>query len=145
MAYLFESIQANNICTSVTKIFRSGISHASESYQAMSAMLFSEWRKLPVSLTELCLDTTLRCGQSFRWKQFGEGGEWRCSMGGRVLSLKQDSTYLHYRAIWPSHKHVLQKTELRKEQCLLEEHEDDTESLIKNYFNLGPRLSTLYE
>jgi hypothetical protein len=27
---------------------------------------FSEWRKLPISLSELCINTTLRCGQSFR-------------------------------------------------------------------------------
>lgn len=27
----------------------------------------TEWRKLPVSLTELCINTTLRCGQSFRY------------------------------------------------------------------------------
>lgn len=30
------------------------------------AGVFSEWRKLPVSLSELCINTTLRCGQSFR-------------------------------------------------------------------------------
>jgi hypothetical protein len=27
----------------------------------------SEWRKLPMSLRELCINTTLRCGQSFRY------------------------------------------------------------------------------
>jgi hypothetical protein len=26
-----------------------------------------EWKTLPVALTELCLATTLRCGQSFRY------------------------------------------------------------------------------
>ena len=26
-----------------------------------------QWQKIPVSLAELCLDTTLRCGQSFRY------------------------------------------------------------------------------
>lgn len=34
----------------------------------------SEWRKLPVTITELCIDTTLRCGQSFRWRKFDD--EW---------------------------------------------------------------------
>lgn len=33
-----------------------------------------EWRKLPLSLTELCIDTTLRCGQAFRWRKIGD--EW---------------------------------------------------------------------
>lgn len=30
------------------------------------ALRAAEWYKLPTSLTELCLNTTLRCGQSFR-------------------------------------------------------------------------------
>jgi hypothetical protein len=32
-----------------------------------SIMGLETWRKLPVSLTELCINTTLRCGQSFRY------------------------------------------------------------------------------
>jgi N-glycosylase/DNA lyase len=31
------------------------------------ALRAAEWHKLPTSLTELCIDTTLRCGQSFRY------------------------------------------------------------------------------
>jgi hypothetical protein len=31
------------------------------------ALRAAEWRKLPTSLTELCIDTSLRCGQSFRY------------------------------------------------------------------------------
>ena len=41
----------------------------------MSKLRVTEWKKLPVSLAELCLDTTLRCGQSFRWKKI-RGDEW---------------------------------------------------------------------
>jgi 8-oxoguanine DNA glycosylase, N-terminal domain len=41
----------------------------------MANLLVSEWRKLPVSLAELCIDTTLRCGQSFRWKKLRDN-EW---------------------------------------------------------------------
>lgn len=41
----------------------------------MSNMLVSEWRKLPVTLAELCIETTLRCGQSFRWKKLRDD-EW---------------------------------------------------------------------
>lgn len=32
----------------------------------MGAINLAEWQKLPVSLAELCINTTLRCGQSFR-------------------------------------------------------------------------------
>jgi hypothetical protein len=31
------------------------------------ALRAAEWHKLPTSLTELCINTTLRCGQSFRY------------------------------------------------------------------------------
>jgi hypothetical protein len=38
------------------------------------AMRAAEWHKLPTSLTELCISTTLRCGQSFRYGMaFGVG------------------------------------------------------------------------
>lgn len=40
----------------------------------MGALKAAEWRKLPLSLTELCIDTTLRCGQSFRWRKLND--EW---------------------------------------------------------------------
>lgn len=33
----------------------------------MAPVRVTEWRKLPISLSELCIETSLRCGQSFRW------------------------------------------------------------------------------
>jgi hypothetical protein len=45
------------------------------SFQLMANLRVSEWRKLPMSLTELCIETTLRCGQSFRWKKLRDN-EW---------------------------------------------------------------------
>lgn len=32
----------------------------------------SEWHKLPISLDELSIDTTLRCGQAFRWRKIND-------------------------------------------------------------------------
>lgn len=40
----------------------------------MAVKTLAEWRKLPVTLAELSIDTTLRCGQSFRWRKIND--EW---------------------------------------------------------------------
>jgi N-glycosylase/DNA lyase len=119
-------------------------------------MRIREWRKLPVSLAELCLDTTLRCGQSFRWKKI-EDEEWyvaellkfhrktdycrACVLNGRMLFLKQDSTHLHYCVQWPTANPM----PLTSKPLCQPFIDDDTESLIRNYFNLTPNLTQLYE
>ncbi|OAL71122.1 N-glycosylase/DNA lyase [Trichophyton violaceum] len=112
----------------------------------MSIGRFSEWRKLPLTLKELCIDTTLRCGQSFRWRKLDD--EWTCSLYGRVLSLKQDSDSLWYRSFKPSSVEsstlptppVSNATTQRGTP-----DDDDTEALIHHYFNLEYNLSDLYE
>ncbi|KKK20464.1 hypothetical protein AOCH_004018 [Aspergillus ochraceoroseus] len=98
----------------------------------MTVGAFSEWHRLPVSLGELCINTTLRCGQSFRWHQVPETDEWRCVLHGRLLSLRQDPQYLYYRTylITPNPPAST---------------EDDTRSLITDYFNLASNLTPLYE
>ncbi|KAF7932079.1 uncharacterized protein EAE97_009100 [Botrytis byssoidea] len=109
----------------------------------MGNLRISEWRKLPVSLAELCIDTTLRCGQSFRWKKAVGEDHWFCTLHGRIISLKQDSTHLHYRTIFPEIKVALNHQPLVKKEKL--EDEDDTESLLRHYLNLSPNLTELYE
>ncbi|KAF2464996.1 DNA glycosylase [Lindgomyces ingoldianus] len=95
------------------------------------AVRATEWQKLPVTLTELCINTTLRCGQSFRWRKSADD-EWSCALHGRILSFRQDALYLHYRAIYPpSTLHT-------------PPHDDDTPTLVKHYFNLEPDLCKLY-
>lgn len=89
--------------------------------------------KLPVKLTELCLDTTLRCGQSFRWRK-SEAGVWSMALHGRILLLEQDQEAVYYRSIFPptaSGASPSSKT-------------DNTLDLIKHYLNLGPDLTRLY-
>ncbi|PYI06073.1 8-oxoguanine DNA glycosylase [Aspergillus sclerotiicarbonarius CBS 121057] len=98
----------------------------------MTVGAFSEWRKLPVSLNELCINTTLRCGQSFRWHNVPDTDEWRCVLHGRLLSLKQDPTYLYYRTYRAS------KPPNRPND------DDTTLSLLSHYFNLTTNLTTLY-
>ncbi|ORY66465.1 DNA glycosylase [Pseudomassariella vexata] len=105
----------------------------------MPAARVSEWRKLPVSLTELCIETTLRCGQSFRWRKLGD--EWHMSLYGRILSLKQDSTHLHYKATWPAATSTPFTTSTSaKEETVV----DDTEELVKHYFSLKHNAAALY-
>lgn len=86
--------------------------------------------KLPVKLTELCLNTTLRCGQSFRWRK-SEAGVWSMAIHGRILLLEQDHDAVHYRSIFPSGATPDKKS-------------DNTLDLIKHYLNLGPDLTRLY-
>ncbi|KKZ63491.1 N-glycosylase/DNA lyase [[Emmonsia] crescens] len=114
----------------------------------MSIGTFSEWRKLPISLTELCINTTLRCGQSFRWQKSGDN-EWSCALYGRIVSLRQDPTHLHYRSYFPSGPRTLPTPPSsvpasRREESSYEKV-DDTEALISNYFNLDLNLTDLYE
>ncbi|KAF2132984.1 hypothetical protein P153DRAFT_283346 [Dothidotthia symphoricarpi CBS 119687] len=91
----------------------------------------AEWHKLPTSLAELCINTTLRCGQSFRWRKSAED-EWSCALHGRILSLRQDATHLHFRATYPANAPSVAASD------------DNTLALVNHYFNLAPNLSALY-
>ncbi|KAL7901266.1 DNA glycosylase [Trichoderma sp. SZMC 28014] len=99
-----------------------------------------DWRKLPVSLTELCIDTTLRCGQSFRWRKLND--EWICTLHGRILALKQDETHLHYKVTWPEQGERSSPGSFTKD---LSPRKDDTEDLLRHYFSLDIDLASLYQ
>ncbi|KAF7592204.1 8-oxoguanine glycosylase ogg1 [Aspergillus hancockii] len=110
---------------------------------------------LPVSLSELCINTTLRCGQSFRWHNVPDSDEWRCVLHGRLLSLKQDSSDLHYRTYLPP-KHLqstnaiplptppASHTTSRAESDQPQSDEDDVLPILTHYFNLASNLTSLY-
>ncbi|XP_046895897.1 N-glycosylase/DNA lyase [Hypomesus transpacificus] len=53
------------------------------------------WRSLACARSELRLDLTLGCGQTFRWRETGEG-HWTGIMGGRVWTLTQTDEALWY-------------------------------------------------
>ncbi|KAL4760824.1 8-oxoguanine glycosylase OGG1 [Aspergillus foveolatus] len=103
----------------------------------MTVGAFSEWRKLPIGLSELCINTTLRCGQTFRWHKVPDNDEWRCVLYGRLVSLKQDPSHLYYRT------YVKFKP---SGSCngSDSDSEDTTLAIIKHYFNLTSNLTTLY-
>ncbi|KAF7714202.1 Uncharacterized protein PECH_000304 [Penicillium ucsense] len=120
---------------------------------------FSEWRKLPISLSELCINTTLRCGQSFRWQHIPEDGEWRCVLHGKLLSLKQDSSHLYYRHYRANPANLLPSPPDSQVQSRAQSdtdqgsdvkvpghaNDDDVLRLLKHYLNLAPSLSSLYD
>ncbi|KAJ5100255.1 8-oxoguanine DNA glycosylase N-terminal [Penicillium angulare] len=114
-------------------------------------MAFSEWRKLPVSLSELCINTTLRCGQSFRWQNLPEKEEWRCVLYGRLISLKQDSSTLYYRtyqsqsASLPTPPASEIPSRAQSDTETADSKDDHTLRIIKHYLNLSSNLNDLYE
>ncbi|KAI2471229.1 8-oxoguanine DNA-glycosylase [Annulohypoxylon bovei var. microspora] len=109
----------------------------------MSPIRISEWRKLPLSLTDLCIETTLRCGQSFRWRKIED--EWNCVLYGRLLSLKQDKTHLHYKVISPTIVPPSLSPPLSIKDESESENDDDTEALLRHYFSLKHDLTALYD
>jgi N-glycosylase/DNA lyase len=66
---------------------------------------------------------------------------------GRILSLKQDSTHLHYNVIWPEDPLPRgSKPSSRASGGSGDSHiEDDTEALLRHYFSLNLDLGNLYE
>ena len=65
-----------------------------------------------------------------------------CALNGRILSLRQDTSNLHYRAIFPQSASASVSGSPQK---TADGHDDDTEQLIKDYFNLSIDLTRLYE
>ncbi|KAH0551291.1 hypothetical protein GP486_007438, partial [Trichoglossum hirsutum] len=67
---------------------------------------------------------------------------------GRILSLRQDPTHLHYRAVFPVRPAALPSPPPSASPSLVDsaaEKEDDTEDLVRRYFNLTTNLTELYE
>jgi len=93
-----------------------------------------KWRYFFCPESELRLDITLRCGQSFRWKQFES--EEPSSLGtdrpvfvgvlqSKLLLLSQSPDRIFYHCV-------------NNEEC------DQTADLLKDYFQLSVNLSELY-
>ncbi|KAK3675715.1 8-oxoguanine glycosylase ogg1 [Recurvomyces mirabilis] len=110
----------------------------------MGALNLAEWHKLPVSLKELCINTSLRCGQSFRWRK-SDAGVWSMALHNRILCLHQDPEYLHYKSIPPSALQTPPTPPSSNPPSVAPETNDDTLDLLKHYFNLTPNLTELYQ
>ncbi|XP_030641131.1 N-glycosylase/DNA lyase [Chanos chanos] len=128
------------------------------------------WRSLACPRSELRLDLTLGCGQTFRWRETSEG-HWTGVMGGRVWTLTQtDETLWYYvycqrknqgtengrkrRAgveLEASGKRLKGNLEVKEEAketrlgVVTSEHERKEEELLRDYFQLSVKLSDLYK
>ena len=81
-----------------------------------------------------------------RWRK-SEDSIWSCALHGRILCLKQDTSYLHYRAVFPEAP-IAPPTPPSSGLPFTNGHEldeDDTEELVRHYLNLEPNLTALYE
>lgn len=81
-----------------------------------------------------------------RWRK-SDDDIWSCVIRGRILSLRQDSTHLHYHATFPQHPEAPPTPPSSAPDSIVEGHidNDDTEALVYHYLNLAPDLTGLYQ
>ncbi|XP_042347947.1 N-glycosylase/DNA lyase isoform X2 [Plectropomus leopardus] len=128
------------------------------------------WRSLACAKSELRLDLTLACGQTFRWRETAEG-HWTGVMGGRVWTLTQTDDTLWYHVYKNQGRQedgsdrkrkavvslqVENKAEKRFKGALKKEEEEpvavtpvqdteDEEEMLRDYFQLNVKLGDLYK
>lgn len=134
----FAEIQHHdqNACSTMAK-------DTCESDGALSRYDTALWAIFPVKSSRYPL--LPHTDHGFRWRK-SEDDVWSCALYGRILSLRQDSTHLHYRAIFPGNVEAqLTPPSARSSTTVSSREDDDTEALVHHYLNLGPRLTELYE
>ncbi|XP_062854608.1 N-glycosylase/DNA lyase [Trichomycterus rosablanca] len=128
------------------------------------------WRSLFCHKSELRLDLTLGCGQTFRWRETGEG-HWTGVMAGRVWTLTQTEDTLWYHVYAKnedpglinkrkrkttdeylgsqkkSKKTIDVKEEMEETSISTGSSEQDRkdEEVLRDYFQLNVNLKELYE
>uniref|UniRef100_UPI0037E9597F N-glycosylase/DNA lyase n=1 Tax=Semicossyphus pulcher TaxID=241346 RepID=UPI0037E9597F len=127
------------------------------------------WRSLACAKSELRLDLTLACGQSFRWRETAEG-HWTGAMGGRVWTLTQTDDTIWYHVYNSQDRHGEKGDRKRKAGvCLQIENESgkrfkgalkkeeeepvpvtlvpniEEEEMLRDYFQLNVKLRDLYK
>ncbi|XP_076859299.1 N-glycosylase/DNA lyase [Brachyhypopomus gauderio] len=140
------------------------------SQHALLSVGAKAWRSLPCSHSELRLDLTLGCGQTFRWRETG-AGHWTGVMGGRVWTLTQSEDTLWYhvyrrhgnpgpingrkrkagmgpRGSGKKSKETIGVKEEEKwevVESLSSEEDKKEEELLKDYFQLSVKLEDMYK
>ncbi|XP_037334231.2 N-glycosylase/DNA lyase [Pungitius pungitius] len=128
------------------------------------------WRSLACAKSELRLDLTLACGQSFRWRETA-AGHWTGVMGGRVWTLTQTDEALWYHVYRssgggagqvrcrkrsegvPLHTGGLSgkgfagavKKEEEEPVAVTEGDTDEEGQMLRDYFQLSVSLGDLYQ
>ncbi|XP_010740384.3 N-glycosylase/DNA lyase [Larimichthys crocea] len=129
------------------------------------------WRSLSCAKSELRLDLTLACGQSFRWRETAEG-HWTGVMAGRVWTLTQTDDTVWYHVYKDkgmqgegcdskrgagvslqmgnksdkSFKAALKKEEQEEPVAVTSVHDtEEEEDMLRDYFQLNVKLGDLYE
>lgn len=128
------------------------------------------WRSMACAKSELRLDLTLACGQSFRWRETADG-HWTGVMGGRVWTLTQTDDTLWYRVYKKqdigvegsdrkrkAYVSLQTENELEKrfQGALKKEEEEpvavtlvqdthEEEEMLRDYFQLNVKLGDLYK
>ncbi|XP_076038679.1 8-oxoguanine DNA glycosylase [Oratosquilla oratoria] len=80
-----------------------------------TVQLIQKMLSIPCMATELRLDITLQCGQSFRWKEV-QPGFWRGVIGHRVWTLTQDDTNVLYQVHEPQLSTTKKSTKMEQDE-----------------------------
>ncbi|XP_024915275.1 N-glycosylase/DNA lyase isoform X4 [Cynoglossus semilaevis] len=98
------------------------------------------WRSLACAKSELRLDLTLACGQSFRWRETAEG-HWTGVMRGRVWTLTQTDDTLWYHVYderkCGTRKRTGDSSEQKLKEFVKEEEDGEEEEQLRDYFQLN--------
>lgn len=111
------------------------------------------WRSIELARSELRLELTLACGQSFRWRETAEG-HWTGVMGGRVWTLTQTDSrlwYYVYKHQDSTHRKLTEEDSEPETKCKGNAkagapiyREEEEEELLRGYFQLNVNLKELY-
>ncbi|XP_028309570.1 N-glycosylase/DNA lyase isoform X1 [Gouania willdenowi] len=127
------------------------------------------WRSIRCAKSELSLDLTLACGQSFRWRQTAEG-HWTGVMSGHVWTLTQTDDTLWYHVYTKQDKKTTgQERKISVSDAVKKEETGETgegvkdavkkekerrsvgasgrsseEEMLRDYFQLDVKLGDLY-
>lgn len=111
------------------------------------------WRFIELARSELRLELTLACGQTFRWRETAEG-HWTGVMGGRVWTLTQTDSRLWYYVYKDqqdsTHRTWTEGDRKPETKCKGDIHEEkhihkEEEELLKSYFQLNVNFEQLYQ